>query len=1054
MRFAQVVFPLRQAMDTKKNKLTWSKAAEEAFVEIKKKLISPPVLGLPQSEKRFILDTDASVCAISGILHQEQEIAGKNKVVVIYYGSRALTKAERAYHSAKGELMAVVFFTNYYRQYLIPRQFTLRTDCVSLLYLKTYNMTNNMVKRWLLSMCEFTMTVLHRLRHLHENADGLTKRTQDAEQQEEEDAESGKCLPFTFISRQAFDNLELLEKYKWNELKGPFPYIPVERLHELSHYVTKQHQKLLPGEEVQDNKDCFPDGKPIKCGKKARVYSETNRQMRWEAANRKDREECGGTDQKKKKSTAKTKEIGKKHEETEDDSGKNPANNREDTEKVQIEDKKKKEDTEKVQIEEKTKNKDTERPQAEGEENQENSSKTHQTINDVEREERSKFLEGSTAQDVMVAQLEGGEVFIIEEHNHCTEVGQLHKEKLTLEVTTQMDSLGTKNWEEIEIGRKSREWLRETEIEDTAVIMGVEEDDGVDEEQTDSSENETDDEKQVWETLGIRIDEEREHTSALVAIEHVGEVGPIRFTTPDEGDNERDEQSQGITNSNQDDAASSSSGSEDQFPDVRQIQIADPGSEIASAQSRDIFTANLIDAHLKKVEKIPPSAPQTYQDYYRTNKKNLDYSRGFLTVKREGKELIILPPSLQVQAIQQAHTLLEHAGRPRVMHELRRRFDWPGMRQIIDQQLARCPQCQRAKPIEKRKSRWPLHSIVTQYPNQVVQFDHLKLRKTQTGYVGILIMICHFSKYIEAQPVRLMTAEETAEILFNTWILRHSTPTGWFQSDRGPQFTASVTLSLMKLIRVLHKHSTPHHPQTNGAVERSNRTIMSMMRRVCGEKPTQWDKYLQNIVSAYNITIHSTTGMAPFKIFYGRDPSTPLSLIYNSYTEPEERDEDVHKYALALCKNQAAINETVLRNTGQVQRRNKAAFDKNCRSLYKLNVGDYVLAYAEKLPGIPASKHTARWRAPQRITEIIRNGRAYKLESGLMIAAERVKPYLQPVTNIFCDEKGIGFKNAETTNYEEIDFPLDEDSDENEEDGYWPYVSKTLRSFLGMPHYL
>ena len=72
----------------------WKNAAEESIQRIKKDLCEAPVLGMPTEKGMYVLDTDASVVAISGILHQEQEWNGK-------YG------AEMKYGAPKAEMFAV-----------------------------------------------------------------------------------------------------------------------------------------------------------------------------------------------------------------------------------------------------------------------------------------------------------------------------------------------------------------------------------------------------------------------------------------------------------------------------------------------------------------------------------------------------------------------------------------------------------------------------------------------------------------------------------------------------------------------------------------------------------------------------------------------------------------------------------------------------------------------------------------------------------------------------------------------------------------------------------
>ena len=87
-----------------------------------------------------VLDTDASVVAISGILHQEQEWNGKTVLRPIVYGSKVLSNTEMKYGALKAEIFAVVTFVEKYRGYLGSEPFKLRVDNRTLSWLKSYSM--------------------------------------------------------------------------------------------------------------------------------------------------------------------------------------------------------------------------------------------------------------------------------------------------------------------------------------------------------------------------------------------------------------------------------------------------------------------------------------------------------------------------------------------------------------------------------------------------------------------------------------------------------------------------------------------------------------------------------------------------------------------------------------------------------------------------------------------------------------------------------------------------------------------------------------------------
>ena len=71
---------------------------------------------------------------MGAVLSQMDE--GQERVVA--YASKALSKSERRYCVTRKELLAVVYFTKYFKHYLYGRKFTLRTDHNSLRWLTDF----------------------------------------------------------------------------------------------------------------------------------------------------------------------------------------------------------------------------------------------------------------------------------------------------------------------------------------------------------------------------------------------------------------------------------------------------------------------------------------------------------------------------------------------------------------------------------------------------------------------------------------------------------------------------------------------------------------------------------------------------------------------------------------------------------------------------------------------------------------------------------------------------------------------------------------------------
>jgi len=108
----------------KNSRFQWTPACQSAFDELKAALQSPPILALPRETGMYCLDTDASDKSIGAVLSQVQH--GQEKVIA--YAGRSLGRNEMNYCAYRKELLAVVYFTRHFKQYLLSSRFLLRTD--------------------------------------------------------------------------------------------------------------------------------------------------------------------------------------------------------------------------------------------------------------------------------------------------------------------------------------------------------------------------------------------------------------------------------------------------------------------------------------------------------------------------------------------------------------------------------------------------------------------------------------------------------------------------------------------------------------------------------------------------------------------------------------------------------------------------------------------------------------------------------------------------------------------------------------------------------------
>ena len=130
------------------------------------------MLSYPDYSRRFVLDTDASDIGIGAVLSQEDATGSE---VVIAYASRTLSRPEQRYCVTRKELLAAVEFIHHFRQYLLGREFTLRTDHSSLVWLRNFKEPEGQLARWLEKLQEYSFSVVHRQGTKHGNADALSR---------------------------------------------------------------------------------------------------------------------------------------------------------------------------------------------------------------------------------------------------------------------------------------------------------------------------------------------------------------------------------------------------------------------------------------------------------------------------------------------------------------------------------------------------------------------------------------------------------------------------------------------------------------------------------------------------------------------------------------------------------------------------------------------------------------------------------------------------------------------------------------------------------------
>ncbi|KAL0537111.1 hypothetical protein IC582_026081 [Cucumis melo] len=165
--FSRIATPLTQ-LTRKGAPFVWSKACEDSFQNLKQKLVTAPVLTVPDGSGSFVIYSDASKKGLGCVLMQQ----GK----VVAYASRQLKSHEQNYPTRDLELAAVVFALKIWRHYLYGEKIQIFTDHKSLKYFFTQKELNMRQRRWLELVKDYDCEILYHPGKANVVADALSRK--------------------------------------------------------------------------------------------------------------------------------------------------------------------------------------------------------------------------------------------------------------------------------------------------------------------------------------------------------------------------------------------------------------------------------------------------------------------------------------------------------------------------------------------------------------------------------------------------------------------------------------------------------------------------------------------------------------------------------------------------------------------------------------------------------------------------------------------------------------------------------------------------------------
>jgi Integrase zinc binding domain/RNase H-like domain found in reverse transcriptase len=232
---------------------------------------------------------------------------------------------------------------------------------------------------------------------------------------------------------------------------------------------------------------------------------------------------------------------------------------------------------------------------------------------------------------------------------------------------------------------------------------------------------------------------------------------------------------------------------------------------------------------------------------------------------------LVIPDSLCQQVLRHVHgsRAVGHWGVLRTSARLRQRYWWHGWKKDVEKSVASCLACSLTRQTRARRQA----NMKNWHPRarfDTVAADVTDISPTSSSGCSKVAVIGYlFTRFMVAVPVRDEKAETIAEVLFERWIAIFGPPLRLL-SDRGKPFVSSMVKYFYAKVGTEKIETAPYHPQSDGCVERFNRTLCNdLAKNVLDE--ANWDTHVTFAAFRYNSSMNSATGVTPYRAMFGVD---------------------------------------------------------------------------------------------------------------------------------------------------------------------------------------
>ena len=141
----------------------------------------------------------------------------------------------------------------------------------------------------------------------------------------------------------------------------------------------------------------------------------------------------------------------------------------------------------------------------------------------------------------------------------------------------------------------------------------------------------------------------------------------------------------------------------------------------------------------------------------------------------------------------------------------------------------------------------------------------------------LVVAIDYFTKWVEAEPLATITERNIQNFVWKAMICRFGIPRV-LMSDNGKQFDNPKFRKFSEELGIHNHYSSPGHPQANGQVEVTNRSLLKLIKTQLEGTKGVWPEELPGILWAYRTTARIPTEETPFRMTFGTEAVVPVEI--------------------------------------------------------------------------------------------------------------------------------------------------------------------------------